>query len=52
MRADALESILKNYNALQALWVESIDSAKVTDMKAHSRGCITDEYVQLFLVLT
>ena len=60
VRADALESILKNYNALvesidsakvtdmKALWVESIDSAKVTDMKAHSRGCITDEYVQLF----
>ena len=38
VRADALESILKNYNALQALWVESIDSAKVTDMKARIQG--------------
>ena len=53
VRADALESILKNYNALHTLWVESIDSAKATDMKARIQGVASQmDMFSFFLVLT
>lgn len=38
VRADALKSILNNYEVLQELWEESLDIVKETDMKARING--------------
>ena len=38
VRAEALQSILSNYTALQELWVESIDRVKDSEIKARIHG--------------
>ena len=38
VRAEALQSILSNYTALQELWVESLDRVKDSEMKARIHG--------------
>ena len=38
VRAEALQSILENYQVLLELWIESVDIVKDAGMKAHIRG--------------
>ena len=38
VRAEALRSIISNYEFLQKLWVESLDFVKETEMKCHIQG--------------
>lgn len=38
VRADALQSIISNYEVLQRLWLESLDFVKETEMKCRIQG--------------
>ena len=38
VRAEALQSILDNYEVLSVLWIESLDVIKDSDMKARING--------------